>query len=61
MYVLGKRFFNQKVNLFDLNYFLKADLEHLRAVKVERHLKFAKEKEMANFNVSAKTGESVSS
>lgn len=34
-------------------------MEHLRAIKVERHLKFAKEKEMANFNVSAKTGESV--
>lgn len=31
----------------------------MRAIKVERHLKFAKEKEMANFNVSAKTGESV--
>ena len=31
----------------------------MRAVKADKHAKFAKEKEMASFNVSARTGESV--
>ena len=35
------------------------DLEHLRAVKVEKHQQFAKEKDMPGYFVSAKTGESV--
>jgi hypothetical protein len=37
----------------------KGDLEHLRAVKAERHTKFAKEKGMNSYLVSARTGESV--
>jgi Ras-related protein Rab-28 len=37
----------------------KFDLEHLRAVKQDKHNKFVKEKEMSSFNVSAKTGETV--
>jgi len=37
----------------------KGDLEHLRAVKEDKHNKFAKEKDMHSFKVSAKTGESV--
>jgi Ras-related protein Rab-28 len=35
------------------------DLEHLRAVKPERHQRFAKERDMLSYFVSAKTGESV--
>ncbi|CAF5201030.1 unnamed protein product [Rotaria magnacalcarata] len=35
------------------------DLEHLRAVKLERHQRFAKERDMLSYFVSAKTGESV--
>jgi len=35
------------------------DLEHLRAVKVDKHNKFMKEKNMSSFLISAKTGESV--
>ncbi len=35
------------------------DLEHLRAVKPEKHHQFAKDKDMLSFFVSAKTGESV--
>ena len=41
------------------NFILSGDLEHLRAVKEDKHNKFAKEKEMHSFKVSAKTGESV--
>ena len=37
----------------------KCDLEHLRAVKQEKHSKFASEKKMQSFSVSARTGESV--
>ena len=36
------------------------DLEHLRAVKMEKHTKYANDKKMHSFMVSAKTGESVS-
>ena len=36
-------------------------MEHLRAIKHEKHLKFSKEKEMQSFLVSAKSGESVNS
>lgn len=35
------------------------DLEHLRAVKPEKHHQFAKERDMLAYFVSAKTGESV--
>ena len=35
------------------------DLEHLRTVKAERHQRFAKERDMLSYFVSAKTGESV--
>ena len=42
-------------------YFIfKGDLEHMRAVKQEKHNKFVKDKEMQSFMISAKTGESVS-
>ncbi|UJR31565.1 hypothetical protein I4U23_019052 [Adineta vaga] len=37
----------------------KSDLEHLRAVKAERHQRFAKDRDMLSYFVSAKTGESV--
>ncbi|XP_065828670.1 ras-related protein Rab-28-like isoform X2 [Oscarella lobularis] len=39
----------------------KVDLEHLRAVKEERHERFAKQNEFLSFFVSAKTGDQVSS
>jgi Ras-related protein Rab-28 len=35
------------------------DLEHLRAVKQEKHVKYAKDKDLQSFLVSAKSGESV--
>ena len=35
------------------------DLEHLRAVKSEKHQQFAKDRDMLSYFVSAKTGESV--
>ncbi len=34
-------------------------MEHLRAVKAERHQRFAKDRDMLSYFVSAKTGESV--
>lgn len=37
----------------------KRDLEHMRVIKREKHEKFAKEKEMSHFCVSAKSGEDV--
>ncbi|CAF1029738.1 unnamed protein product [Adineta steineri] len=37
----------------------KSDLEHLRAVKPEKHHQFAKDRDMLSYFVSAKTGESV--
>ncbi|CAF3659659.1 unnamed protein product [Rotaria sp. Silwood1] len=37
----------------------KSDLEHLRAVKGDRHQRFAKDRDMLSYFVSAKTGESV--
>ncbi|CAF1196828.1 unnamed protein product [Rotaria sp. Silwood1] len=37
----------------------KSDLEHLRAVKAEKHHQFAKDHDMLPFFVSAKTGESI--
>jgi len=37
----------------------KNDLEHLRAVKAEKHQRFAKERDMLSYFVSAKTGEEV--
>ncbi|CAF0763609.1 unnamed protein product [Brachionus calyciflorus] len=37
----------------------KCDLEHLRAVKHEKHVKYSKEKDLQSFSVSAKSGESV--
>jgi Ras-related protein Rab-28 len=37
----------------------KRDLEHMRVIKREKHEKFAKEKEMSQFCVSAKSGEDV--
>ncbi|UJR15124.1 hypothetical protein I4U23_002089 [Adineta vaga] len=37
----------------------KSDLEHLRAVKAEKHYQFTKERDMLSYFVSAKTGESV--
>ncbi|CAF0990151.1 unnamed protein product [Adineta ricciae] len=37
----------------------KSDLEHLRAVKLEKHHQFVKEKDILSYFVSAKTGESV--
>lgn len=40
-------------------FFIQGDLEHLRAVKAERHQRFAKEHDMLSYFVSAKTGESV--
>ena len=42
-----------------LNSSILGDLQHLRAVKEERHLQFAKSKDMLSFFVSAKTGESI--
>ncbi|CAF1173331.1 unnamed protein product [Rotaria sordida] len=39
----------------------KSDLEHLRAVKAEKHHQFAKDHDMLAFFVSAKTGESIES
>lgn len=41
------------------NFELKGDLEHLRAVKPDKHTKFAKEKGLNSYLVSARTGESV--
>jgi Ras-related protein Rab-28 len=38
----------------------KCDLEHIRAVKQDKHNKFVKEKAIQSFAISAKTGESVS-
>lgn len=38
----------------------KCDLEHQRAIKLERHQKFANEHHLSSFIVSARTGESVS-
>ncbi|CAF1470988.1 unnamed protein product [Adineta steineri] len=37
----------------------KSDLEHLRAVKAEKHQRFAKDRDMLSYFASAKTGESV--
>ncbi len=37
----------------------KGDLEHLRAVKQDKHNRMVNEKKLHSFNVSAKTGESV--
>ena len=37
----------------------KNDLEHLRTVKKERHMEFAQENGMANFFLSAKSGDQV--
>lgn len=34
-------------------------MEHLRAVKHDKHIRYAKEKAMQSFLVSAKSGESV--
>lgn len=39
--------------------FFSDDLEHLRAVKAEKHQRFAKERDMLSYFVSAKTGEEV--
>lgn len=39
----------------------KTDLNHLRAVKVEKHNQFAEENDMCSSFMSAKTGDSVSS
>jgi Ras-related protein Rab-28 len=39
--------------------FFSADLEHLRAVKTEKHHQFAKDRDLLSYFVSAKTGESV--
>lgn len=39
--------------------FFSGDLEHLRAVKPEKHHQFAKDRDMLAYFVSAKTGESV--
>lgn len=41
------------------NNHILGDLEHLRAVKTEKHHQFAKDRDMLAFFVSAKTGESV--
>lgn len=38
----------------------KCDLEHQRAVKIEKHMRFAQDNGLVSFHVSAKTGESVS-
>ena len=37
----------------------KKDLEHLRTVKREKHVEFAQENGMANFFLSAKSGDQV--
>ncbi|VDN37656.1 unnamed protein product [Gongylonema pulchrum] len=37
----------------------KTDLEHRRAVRIERHTKFAMQHGMSSHYVSAKTGDSV--
>ena len=39
----------------------KTDLNHMRAVKLEKHTQFADENDMYSFLVSAKTGDNVSS
>jgi len=39
----------------------KTDLNHMRAVKIEKHNQFAEENEMCSAFMSAKTGDSVSS
>ena len=41
------------------NVFRLGDLEHIRAVKPEKHHQFAKDRDMLSYFVSAKTGESV--
>lgn len=38
----------------------KCDLEHQRAVKIEKHQRFAQDNGLVSYHVSAKTGESVS-
>lgn len=53
-----------KVNLLQKKIVVKknnflGDLEHLRAVKAEKHHRFAKDRDMLSYFVSAKTGESV--
>ena len=41
-------------------YFLNlGDLEHIRTVTAERHQRFAKDRDMLSYFVSAKTGESI--
>lgn len=41
-------------------YFIKkVDLEHLRVVKGDKHVQFAKDHKMSSHFVSAKTGDSV--
>jgi Ras-related protein Rab-28 len=37
----------------------KSDLEHMRTVKEDKHLKFAQEHNMSSYFVSAKTGDSI--
>ncbi|KAH9496233.1 Ras- protein Rab-28 [Bulinus truncatus] len=37
----------------------KSDLEHMRTVKQDKHLKFAQDHSMSSYFISAKTGESV--
>ena len=39
----------------------KTDLNHMRAVKAEKHAQFADENDMYSFMLSAKTGDNVSS
>ncbi|RUS69614.1 hypothetical protein EGW08_022627 [Elysia chlorotica] len=38
----------------------KSDLEHMRTVKSDKHLKFAQDHNMTSYFISAKTGDSVS-
>lgn len=51
--------FNKKKSIISNSNVNLGDLEHMRAVKQEKHNKFVKDKDMQSFMISAKTGESV--
>jgi len=53
---------NKCTAVYDSELFIHctADLQHVRAVKPERHAQFATENEMTSFFVSAKTGDNIS-
>lgn len=54
-------FINSNIDFCSLiNFFFLVDLEHMRTVKPDKHLRFCQENGFSSHFVSAKTGDSVS-